>query len=58
MHLEFIVKTMNINENLAGVTIFAFGNGCTDLFSTLAAMETLTSLCPSFRTVNLIEFVI
>lgn len=39
VHLEFIVKTLNINENLAGVTIFAFGNGCTDLFSTLAAME-------------------
>lgn len=34
VHLQFIVKTLGISENLAGVTIFAFGNGCTDLFST------------------------
>lgn len=41
VHLEFIVKTLNINENLAGVTIFAFGNGCTDLFSTLGKEDVL-----------------
>lgn len=41
VHLEFIVKTLKIHENLAGVTIFAFGNGCTDLFSTLGKKELL-----------------
>ena len=34
VHLEYIVKHVGISENLAGVTIFAFGNGCTDLFAT------------------------
>jgi sodium/potassium/calcium exchanger 6 len=34
VHLEYIVQTMGISENLAGVTLFAFGNGCTDLFAT------------------------
>jgi sodium/potassium/calcium exchanger 6 len=35
VHLEYIVQTVGISENLAGVTLFAFGNGCTDLFATL-----------------------
>lgn len=35
VHLEYIVPKIGISENLAGVTIFAFGNGCTDLFATL-----------------------
>lgn len=35
VHLEYIVQTIGVSENLAGVTIFAFGNGCTDLFATL-----------------------
>jgi Ca2+/Na+ antiporter len=35
LHLEYIVETIGISENLAGVTLFAFGNGCTDLFATL-----------------------
>ena len=36
--LAVIVRNFDISEHLAGVTIFAFGNGCSDLFSTLAAM--------------------
>ena len=43
VHLEFIVRTLEINENLAGVTIFAFGNGCTDLFSTLGELFSFSS---------------
>lgn len=39
VHLAVIVRVLNISENLAGVTIFAFGNGSSDLFSTLAAMN-------------------
>lgn len=39
VHLAIIVRILNINESLAGITIFAFGNGSTDLFSTLAAMN-------------------
>lgn len=39
IHLAVIVRILNISENLAGVTIFAFGNGSSDLFSTLAAMN-------------------
>jgi sodium/potassium/calcium exchanger 6 len=38
-HLAAIVTTLGISEDLAGVTIFAFGNGSSDLFSTLAAMS-------------------
>ncbi len=39
VHLAIIVRVLDISENLAGVTIFAFGNGSSDLFSTLAAMD-------------------
>lgn len=39
VHLAVIVRILGISENLAGVTIFAFGNGSSDLFSTLAAMN-------------------
>ena len=39
IHLAAIVTTLGISEDLAGVTIFAFGNGSSDLFSTLAAMR-------------------
>lgn len=38
VHLEAIVDTLGIDQNLAGLTIFAFGNGSSDLFSTIAAM--------------------
>lgn len=40
VHLAVIVSILGISEELAGVTIFAFGNGSSDLFSTLAAMNT------------------
>ena len=39
IHLVVIVRFLHISESLAGVTIFAFGNGSTDLFSTLTAMS-------------------
>lgn len=39
IHLETIVSMIGISEELAGVTIFAFGNGSSDLFSTIAAMQ-------------------
>jgi Ca2+/Na+ antiporter len=49
VHLGFIVKTLGISENVAGVTIFAFGNGCTDLFSTIGEMLPLRhTACPIF----------
>lgn len=37
-HLEIVVPVLGMSESLAGVTVFAFGNGSSDLFSTLAAM--------------------
>ena len=39
VHLAVIVHVLHISENLAGMTIFAFGNGSSDLLSTLAAMN-------------------
>ncbi|KAK1808527.1 hypothetical protein LTR12_017110 [Friedmanniomyces endolithicus] len=39
VHLELIVSELEFSETLAGVTIFASGNGCTDLFATLALPE-------------------
>jgi solute carrier family 24 (sodium/potassium/calcium exchanger), member 6 len=39
INIATIVSTMQISESLAGVTISAFGNGSSDLFSTLAAMK-------------------
>lgn len=44
VHLEYIVATVGIGENLAGVTLFAFGNGCTDLFATLGMPDRFISL--------------
>lgn len=38
IHLAEIVTILKISEDIAGVTIFAFGNGSSDLFSTFAAM--------------------
>lgn len=48
LYLEYLVRTLRINENLAGVTLFAFGNGCTDLFSTLGKQPAV-SLVPLQR---------
>ena len=35
VHLERIVEAIGVSEDLAGMTLFAFGNDCTDLFATL-----------------------
>lgn len=37
-NLRTIAHTLGMSETLAGVTLFAFGNGSSDLFSTFAAM--------------------
>ncbi|CAE6516023.1 unnamed protein product [Rhizoctonia solani] len=38
-NLATIASTLGLNENVAGVTFLAFGNGSPDLFSTFSAMR-------------------
>ncbi|KAF8606629.1 hypothetical protein BDV93DRAFT_350736 [Ceratobasidium sp. AG-I] len=38
-NLATIANTLGLNENVAGVTFLAFGNGSPDLFSTFSAMR-------------------
>ncbi|KAJ1307529.1 hypothetical protein OPQ81_001627 [Rhizoctonia solani] len=38
-NLSTIASTLGLNENVAGVTFLAFGNGSPDLFSTFSAMR-------------------
>jgi len=37
--LEIISKTLRLSQNIAGVTILAFGNGAPDIFSALAGIS-------------------
>ncbi|KAI9315457.1 Sodium/calcium exchanger protein-domain-containing protein [Dichotomocladium elegans] len=39
-NLQTISAKLQLSESMAGVTVLAFGNGSTDLFSTFSAMDT------------------
>ena len=41
--LNWIAATLNLNENIAGITFVALGNGAADIFGAMAALTSATA---------------